>query len=123
MQTARLLATTAACFLFTTTADGEEPKPLGRWEAVVIPTGGGATVTIAVAANGRIYAIGGGYAVPAVATTEAYTPTTNTWAAVKSMASSREELAAVAGADGRIYAIGGQTTARVAVATLEAYTP
>jgi N-acetylneuraminic acid mutarotase len=96
------------------TWDAGAPMPTGR-------EGLGA----ALGADGRIYAIGGDDNMPgdpAYATVEAYTPATNTWAAVASMPTARTFLAAAAAGDGRIYAMGG-TTGLGAMATVEAFDP
>lgn len=91
----------------------------------------------ATGADGRIYAFGGSgtmgnppvlSADSPLATVEAYTPSTNTWATVASMPTARNGLAAVAGADGRIYTFGGWSsvataTVTTASAAVEAYTP
>ncbi|CAN5851074.1 hypothetical protein BH11MYX4_BH11MYX4_26720 [soil metagenome] len=77
----------------------------------------------AVATDGRIFAMGGlagGPASSRLATVEAYTPSTNTWAPAASLPTARTGLAAATGMDGRIYAIGGYGP--TALATVEAYT-
>jgi hypothetical protein len=79
--------------------------------------------------DGRIYAIGGNTTNGTVLNTvEAYTPGSNSWAAVAPMPTARNDLAAATGPDGRIYAIGGwdgENTADVDsyLTTVEAYTP
>jgi len=84
--------------------------------------------------DGRIYALGGyrgnrSTKSPPLATVEAYSPATNTWQTLASMAKPRESFGAVVGVDGRIYVIGGLTgsgvayPSRVALASVEAYTP
>ena len=76
-------------------------------------------------ADGRIYALGGFQNSGLLATVEAYTPSTDTWATLASMSTSREWPAAATGADGRIYAVGGTDGLLnvLASATMEAYTP
>jgi N-acetylneuraminic acid mutarotase len=64
----------------------------------------------AAGTDGRIYALGGDDANlgdPPYASVEAYTPSSNTWAAVAPMPTARTRLAAATGADGSIYALGG----------------
>src|SRR5205823_4609445 len=54
-------------------------------------------------------------------TVEAYTITTNTWAAALPLPTARSGLATVTGADGRIFAIGGRSDS-TALNTVEALT-
>jgi kelch-like protein 18 len=75
-----------------------------------------------VSADGRIFAIGGYDGSNRLATVEAYTPSTNSWATVASIPTARDGLAAVVSADGRIFAIGGYD-GRNELTTAEAYTP
>ena len=58
-----------------------------------------------------------------LATTEAYTPSTDSWVTVPNMPTVRSILAAAASADGRIYAIGGQDGPNPVGAKVEVYTP
>jgi N-acetylneuraminic acid mutarotase len=63
----------------------------------------------APALNGKVYAIGGISGAGSLATTEEYTPATNTWATQFPMSVARYGLGvAMASANGKIYAIGGQ---------------
>jgi N-acetylneuraminic acid mutarotase len=84
----------------------------GTWHAgAPMPTARQGLCAIA-APNGKIYAIGGGnngYGGTYIqyTTVEAYTPSTNTWAAVAPLPSATANLACALGGDGRIYAIGG----------------
>jgi N-acetylneuraminic acid mutarotase len=77
-------------------------------------------LAVATGVDGHIYAIGGVNGTR-LTTVEAYTPATNSWAAVASMPTARNGLAAATGSDGRIYAIGGWAGAPIN--TVEAYTP
>jgi N-acetylneuraminic acid mutarotase len=90
-----------------------------------MPTGRGG-VAAALGRDGRIYVMGGlsGSAdnLSVLATTEVYTPATNTWAAVAPMPTARYALAAATGPDGRIYAIGGSGLSGP-LSTVEVYTP
>src|SRR5258708_6896487 len=73
--------------------------------------------------DGQIYAIGG--FTPgntALATVEAYDPSTNSWRELSPMPDARGNLAAVRGKDGRIYAIGGFGEG-IALETVEVYDP
>ncbi len=77
----------------------------------------------AVGSDGRIYALGGsssgsGAFVDVWASSEVYTPSTNAWASVASMAGSRDHHGAAA-AGGHLYAIGGSGKGT----SVEMYTP
>ena len=54
--------------------------------------------------DGRLYVMG---SASNTSTVEAYTPGSNSWANVASLAHGRYDIAAAKGGDGRIYAIGG----------------
>src|SRR5207245_2149860 len=74
----------------------------------------------AVAADGRIFAIGGShYGVTNLV--EVYTLRTRTWTKVAPMLTAREGLAVAVGADGRIYAMGGRNDNDGFFSTVEAY--
>jgi N-acetylneuraminic acid mutarotase len=83
----------------------------------------------AVGVGGKIYAIGGlSLTGSAVATVQAYNPSTNRWVTRAPMHTARAGLAAVVGSDGKIYAIGGWNAKNsfnddIALATVEAYNP
>ncbi|HEY7060585.1 MAG TPA: kelch repeat-containing protein [Chloroflexota bacterium] len=65
----------------------------------------------APALNGKVYAIGGINGAGSLATTEEYTPATNSWATQFPMSVARYGLGvAMSSANGKIYAIGGQGT-------------
>jgi len=74
--------------------------------------------------DGRIYAIGGVNTLQSplpLATVEAYTPASNTWATLASLPTPRQLLAAAVGSDGRIYALGGADASGNPLSTVEAY--
>jgi N-acetylneuraminic acid mutarotase len=88
--------------------------------------------------DGRVFAVGGNGPVGtvpgpvSVGTVDAYTPSTNSWATVKSLPDGRTDLAVVTATDGRIFAIGGETnylsssmvyTEGPSLADVTAYTP
>jgi N-acetylneuraminic acid mutarotase len=79
----------------------------------------------AVAVNGKIYAIGGGWGWfngSYLNKTEKYDPVTNKWSAKADMPTARAGLAAVA-VNGKIYAIGGTNYAGGALKTTDEYDP
>jgi N-acetylneuraminic acid mutarotase len=82
-------------------------------------------VGLAAAANGQVYAIGGGTAQGGHLTTvEAYDPTANTWTAKTAMPTGRDGLAVAAANNGKIYAIGGiHVSGPDPIATVEEYDP
>jgi N-acetylneuraminic acid mutarotase len=92
------------------------------------PRAGLAAVT---GTDGRIYAIGGrtqdptAFSPMALATVEAYTPSTNTWSMVAPMLAPTSNFAAAVGTDGRLYAVGGYVGTAVGALTgnAEAYSP
>jgi len=62
----------------------------------------------AAAANGKLYAIGGGAATqPFLDKVEVYDSVANLWSPAHAMPTAREALAVVTGPDGKIYGIGG----------------
>src|SRR5207249_358480 len=72
--------------------------------------------------DGRIYAIGGADAsTTPLATVNAYTPSSNSWATVASLTTARSALAGTQGSDGRLYAIGGKS-ATAPTNVVEAFT-
>jgi N-acetylneuraminic acid mutarotase len=96
--------------------------PHDTWATVASVPTARRDLAAVVAHDGRIFAIGGADADGvAMATVEAYTPSTNTWETLASMPTARSTLAAVVAADGRIFAIGGFDETNLA--RVEAYTP
>lgn len=96
----------------------EEYDPVGNtWQSrASMPTP--RTQLAVVAANNKIYAIGG-YNGGALAIVEEYDPATNTWASVSaSMTTARYALGAVF-FDGKIYAMGGATSPGALSAVVE----
>jgi len=81
---------------------------------------------LAAGPDGKLYAIGGRGpytgAITALATVDAYDPTTNTWTTKASMPTARYGLAVVTAPNGIIYAIGGSNGSS-ALNTVEAYDP
>ena len=73
--------------------------------------------------NGIIYAAGGSDgSSPALATLEAYDPTSDSWTTLASMPTPRADLAVLA-FNGLLYAIGGRGADGSPLATVEAYDP
>lgn len=90
------------------------PAPMGRPRALH---------AVAVASDGRMYAIGGHDDTFAPTTrVEAYDPATNRWSEVKPMTVPRTVLSAVAQGD-RVLAIGGTQFGDLAVDRVDAYDP
>ena len=96
------------------------------WKAIASMPTTRDSVALANGGDGRIYAIGGETAAshsPAIATVEAYEPTSNRWSTVAPMHTARKLAAAATGADGRIYAISGVDTFFNPLRSVEAYDP
>ena len=96
------------------------------WKAIASMPTTRDSVALATGRDGRIYAIGGEIAAshgPAIATVEAYEPTSNRWSTVAPMHTARKLAAAATGADGRIYAISGIDTFYNPLRSVEAYDP
>jgi N-acetylneuraminic acid mutarotase len=98
----------------------------GTWEAVAPLSVARDMLAATVGPDGRVYAIGGssGTTTPvSLASVEAYSPGTNTWAAAPSLPAARHFHAAVTGAgtDRRIYVLGG-VQGGSATATVLTYT-
>lgn len=87
-------------------------------------------------ADGKIYALGGQYAIEpgcwvegstgswyVLSVAEAFDPSTETWRQLAPMPTGRYGLMAAAGTDGLIYAIGGSTKHERALTKVEAYDP
>jgi subtilisin family serine protease/N-acetylneuraminic acid mutarotase len=78
---------------------------------------------VAVASNGRIYAIGGvGYDASG-AIVEEYDPATDTWTTRTSMPTPRSYLGVATASNGKIYAIGGHDGGALGLTTVEEYDP
>jgi N-acetylneuraminic acid mutarotase len=80
---------------------------------------------LAVAGNGKLYAIGGVHSGASSATVEEYDPATNTWATKAPMPTARDGLRLAAAVNGQLYAIGGRSSQASldALATVEEYDP
>jgi N-acetylneuraminic acid mutarotase len=77
----------------------------------------------AVTASGRLYVFGGDSSgTTLVATPEAYSPDTDSWADLATMPTPRDDVA-VGVLNGSIYVIGGRSATSAAVTTVERYDP
>jgi uncharacterized repeat protein (TIGR01451 family) len=87
-----------------------------------------AALGVAVATNGKIYAIGGDIDGVPQSTVEEYDPVTNTWAAKAAMPTARSEIGVVGASNGKVYVFGGMqynpgTGTWKFLATVEEYNP
>ncbi|HEV3085290.1 MAG TPA: kelch repeat-containing protein, partial [Gemmataceae bacterium] len=99
---------------FTPRLEALEDRTLLAWATVTSMPTPRSNIAASLAADGRIFALGGfGLTLPPpqppLATAEAYTVNTNLWASSLPMIQPSAGLAAVTETDGRIFAIGGAT--------------
>jgi N-acetylneuraminic acid mutarotase len=91
------------------------------WSSAASMAGPRVELGVAMATNGKIYAIGGRQngAGTALNTVEEYDPATNSWRSRAGMPTARAGLAVVGAMNGKVYAIGGYSV----TTTVEAYDP
>src|SRR5262249_25008264 len=107
---------TAACSAYHRCATVEEDDPAaGHWTTKAPMPTPRDQLGLAVAPNGRLYAVGGYVSTPSgqgvVETVEEYDPIADIWAAAPALSTqytARFALGLATGANGRLYAIGGR---------------
>ena len=87
-----------------------------------LDTAGGASAA-ATAQDGTIYVVGGVNIGSAFKSALAYHPNSNSWTSLPAMRQARNAPAAAVAPDGRLIVFGGRDSNRMAVATVEIYTP